>query len=1062
MAAARKGPEPGGGAVNVQVILRCRPCNKDEVASRVPQVIACNEAAREVTLYQSVGSKQLGRSFHFDKVFAPESGQEKLYTQAIAPIVEEVLEGFNCTIFAYGQTGTGKTYTMEGGARNSEDGFDLSEAAGVIPRAIHQIFTTLDAHGAEYTVKCSFLELYQEESSDLLAVGDAANAKLRMLEDRGGVVVQGLEEIIVRGARDIYALLDRGSAKRRTAETLLNKQSSRSHSVFCVTVHMREMTPDGEEVIKIGKLYLVDLAGSENVSRSGAVDQRAKEAGLINKSLLTLGRVITALVEGSGHVPYRDSKLTRLLRDSLGGRTKTCVIATIAPTVQCQEETLSTLDYAHRAKNIRNRPEVNQRISKTAHIKELNTEIGRLKAELHATREKNGVYIPLEHFHQQEQSQAATLARVEQLEAEAEAAREVHRAEVASLTTELSSTQEELASTFGALGAARRALEERDFLIAAHGRSEAALAEHADALAAGLAAAAADMQLLFERLGAAASREGANEGAVAELRAAAAQRLAALESGVGAAVDASAARYGAVRADLTAHAGRAEADLAALQGQLAALERQLAAAAAAGVAATAATAGAGTDAASTAAAAYEAYAAAAQQAAAQAAEALVSAHKALAGTLARHRAGLDAAAAAAVGAEATLLQGARRTLRVSGDALAATGAAAGEARAAAGDAAAAQGAALQRFGTAFEAGMQQEQARLVEAVGALLSEFAQRARREVADAVGGLAAQLAAGTETVGQRFDALDAAAASADGALHAEAAAAEAAAAAAAQARAAHEAAAAATLAQATEQGDALLECADAAQANARSRLAEHSAAAAAAGSSAAAAIAAAAAEGGRQLEAAAAAAQATRAALAADLGGAHAREAAALEAVAGAAAAGAKDVRGFGREHGGALAALGGQVADFAGVRFQRDPLSGALPQLRPPALPAPGFAGSLRTPAPDAVLCEFRRQHDTGAAASAGEGAAGGASPTEDGAEAEAPAAVAMEGMQERAGAWTDAGGENADPNRPTLTLAAAPGEAKPSRIPMLPAGKPRGDAGAGSRLGSRAASPVRQR
>eukprot|EP00878_Enallax_costatus_P040692 GHUV01047041.1.p1 GENE.GHUV01047041.1~~GHUV01047041.1.p1 ORF type:complete len:122 (+),score=37.44 GHUV01047041.1:261-626(+) len=121
---------------------------------------------------------------------------------------------------------------------------------------------------------------------------------------------------------------------------------------------MKETTPEGEDVIKIGKLNLVDLAGSENISRSGAKDGRAREAGNINQSLLTLGRVITALVEHSGHIPYRDSKLTRLLRDSLGGKTKTCIIATIAPSVQCVEETISTLDYAHRAKNIRNRPEV--------------------------------------------------------------------------------------------------------------------------------------------------------------------------------------------------------------------------------------------------------------------------------------------------------------------------------------------------------------------------------------------------------------------------------------------------------------------------------------------------------------------------------------------------------------------------------------------------------------------------------------------------------------------------------------------------------------------------------
>ncbi len=327
-------------------------------------------------------------------MFGPDSTQERLFNQAISPIVEEVLDGFNCTIFAYGQTGTGKTFTMEGGPRNSSDGKDLSAAAGVIPRAIKQIFDTIEATENDSSVKVSFLELYNEELTDLLATDDSK--KLRLLEDRSGVVVQGLEEAIVKSAAEIYQILDRGTARRRTEETLLNKRSSRSHSIFTVTIHMRETTPEGEDVIKIGKLNLVDLAGSENISRSGARDARAREAGSINQSLLTLGRVITTLVEHSGHVPYRDSKLTRLLRDSLGGRTKTCIIATIAPTVQCQEETISTLDYAHRAKNIRNKPEVNQKISKTTMIKELSTEIERLKQDLVASRDKNGIYLSVE------------------------------------------------------------------------------------------------------------------------------------------------------------------------------------------------------------------------------------------------------------------------------------------------------------------------------------------------------------------------------------------------------------------------------------------------------------------------------------------------------------------------------------------------------------------------------------------------------------------------------------------------------------------------------------------
>ncbi|KAJ0978514.1 hypothetical protein J5N97_013988 [Dioscorea zingiberensis] len=160
-------------------------------------------------------------------------------------------------------------------------------------------------------------------------------------------------------------------------------------------------------MIKSGKLNLVDLAGSENISRSGArevggtlflSEGRAREAGEINKSLLTLGRVINALVEHSGHIPYRDSKLTRLLRDSLGGKTKTCIIATISPSIYCLEETLSTLDYAHRAKNIKNKPEINQKMMKSALIKDLYTEIDRLKQEVNAARDKNGIYIPRDHY----------------------------------------------------------------------------------------------------------------------------------------------------------------------------------------------------------------------------------------------------------------------------------------------------------------------------------------------------------------------------------------------------------------------------------------------------------------------------------------------------------------------------------------------------------------------------------------------------------------------------------------------------------------------------------------
>ncbi|PIA52990.1 hypothetical protein AQUCO_01000689v1 [Aquilegia coerulea] len=410
------------GEVNVQVLLRCRPLNDDEQRLNIPKVISCNEQRKEITVLQSIANKQVDRAFTFDKVFGPKAQQRAIYDHAISPIVNEVLEGFNCTVFAYGQTGTGKTYTMEGGMKTK--GVELSAEAGVIPRAVRQIFDILEAQKADYSMKVTFLELYNEEITDLLApedctrsVDDKQKKPISLMEDgKGGVIVRGLEEEVVYSANEIYSLLERGSSKRRTVDTLLNKHSSRSHAVFSITIHVKEATIGDEELIKCGKLNLVDLAGSENILRSGSREGRAREAGEINKSLLTLGRVINALVEHSAHIPYRDSKLTRLLRDSLGGKTKTCIIATISPSLHCLEETLSTLDYACRAKNIKNKPEVNQKMSKATLLKDLYLEMERMKQDVRAAREKNGVYIPHERFSQDEADKKAMNEKIEQLE----------------------------------------------------------------------------------------------------------------------------------------------------------------------------------------------------------------------------------------------------------------------------------------------------------------------------------------------------------------------------------------------------------------------------------------------------------------------------------------------------------------------------------------------------------------------------------------------------------------------------------------------------------------------
>ncbi|TYJ33453.1 hypothetical protein E1A91_A05G104900v1 [Gossypium mustelinum] len=509
--------------VNVQVILRCRPLSAEEMRIHTPVVISCNESRREVCAVQNIANKQIDRTFLFDKVFGPSSQQKELFELAVSPIVNEVLEGYNCTIFAYGQTGTGKTYTMEGGARKKNGEFPSD--AGVIPRAVKQIFDILEAQSAEYSMKVTFLELYNEEITDLLApeettkfIDDKSKKPIALMEDgKGGVFVRGLEEELVTTANEIYKILEKGSAKRRTAETLLNKQSSRSHSIFSITIHIKECTPEGEEMIKCGKLNLVDLAGSENISRSGAREGRAREAGEINKSLLTLGRVINALVEHSGHVPYRDSKLTRLLRDSLGGKTKTCIIATVSPSIHCLEETLSTLDYAHRAKNIKNKPEINQKMMKSALIKDLYSEIDRLRQEVYAAREKNGIYIPRDRYLHDEAEKKAMAEKIERMELVSESKekqitelQELYNSQqmlTADLSEKLGKTEKKLEETENALfdledkhRQANATIKEKEFLISNLLKSEKALVERAFELREELENAASDVSDLFAKI----------------------------------------------------------------------------------------------------------------------------------------------------------------------------------------------------------------------------------------------------------------------------------------------------------------------------------------------------------------------------------------------------------------------------------------------------------------------------------------------------------------------------------------------------------------------------------
>ncbi|AEO53091.1 hypothetical protein MYCTH_2293965 [Thermothelomyces thermophilus ATCC 42464] len=393
-----------GEATNINVVVRCRGRNEREVKEN-SAVVVRTEATKGKLVQLSMGPNAVSdKTYNFDRVFSQAADQSMIFEEVVKPVLDEMLSGYNCTIFAYGQTGTGKTYTMSGDLTESMG--MLSDNAGIIPRVLQALFNKLELEEREHSVRCSFIELYNEELRDLLSSDDSAKLKIYDDTSRKGhstTMVQGMEERFILNAGEGLKWLREGSVKRQVAATKCNDLSSRSHTVFTITVYAKQKTENGktesgEDYLMLGKLNLVDLAGSENIQRSGAENKRAAEAGLINKSLLTLGRVINALVDRSPHIPYRESKLTRLLQDSLGGRTKTCIIATISPAKSNLEETISTLDYAFRAKNIRNKPQLNALTNKKTLLRDYAIEIERLKAELIATRQRNGVYLSNEMY----------------------------------------------------------------------------------------------------------------------------------------------------------------------------------------------------------------------------------------------------------------------------------------------------------------------------------------------------------------------------------------------------------------------------------------------------------------------------------------------------------------------------------------------------------------------------------------------------------------------------------------------------------------------------------------
>ncbi|GAA5990651.1 hypothetical protein JCM5350_001342 [Sporobolomyces pararoseus] len=474
-----------GDGSNIQVVVRCRGVNSNEIKneSKVVVTVPSTRGTRILltdpspslpsTTSSSISSSSTSsssstttsssdvlppntRSWDFGtnteggqgNVFGPLSTQATLYEQVAKPSLEQVLEGYNCTIFAYGQTGTGKTFTMEGDL--TPNGATFHENAGIIPRTLYYLFDHLQRRASssyqEWAVKVSYVELYNEELRDLNSSSSAEGTTttnsppLRIYDDTkpstttsgssnrdstnqntitpggggggttGSVRIEGLEETFINDAEEGLEVLRRGSLKRISASTNMNERSSRSHSIFTITVTLKDSTNNtststtggtgGGGLMRVGKLNLVDLAGSENVARSGATQNRAREAGRINVSLLALGRVINMLSSNNNnnnnnnsssssdnqHIPYRESKLTRLLQDSLGGNTKTTIIATISPT--SFEETSSTLSYALQATSIQNKPELNRKVSKDFVLNQILNELSRCKLDLKAARQQ--------------------------------------------------------------------------------------------------------------------------------------------------------------------------------------------------------------------------------------------------------------------------------------------------------------------------------------------------------------------------------------------------------------------------------------------------------------------------------------------------------------------------------------------------------------------------------------------------------------------------------------------------------------------------------------------------
>ncbi|KAM7024360.1 kinesin-like protein KIF27 isoform 2-T5 [Acridotheres tristis] len=392
--------------IPVKVAVRVRPLLSKEILHSHQVCVRLVPNAKQVI----IGKDHV---FTFDFVFGKNSTQEEVYAVCIKPLLVSLTEGYNATVFAYGQTGSGKTYTI-GGDRIASLAVD---ERGIIPRAIQELFQHISEHrNINFHVKISYIEVYKEELRDLLDL-ETSVKELHIREDeKGNTVIVGAKEFQVECADEVISLLESGNAARRTGTTQMNEHSSRSHAIFTISIHQKQSpeyqkNTDAAQDSITSKFHFVDLAGLERVAKTGNTGERFKESVQINSGLLALGNVISALGDPkrkSVHIPYRDAKITRILKDSLGGNAKTVMITCISPSSLDFDESLNSLKYANRAKNIRNKPVVNYNPEKDR-IDEMELEVRLLREALQSQQVSN------QHLHGLNEEKARITSLEEQL-----------------------------------------------------------------------------------------------------------------------------------------------------------------------------------------------------------------------------------------------------------------------------------------------------------------------------------------------------------------------------------------------------------------------------------------------------------------------------------------------------------------------------------------------------------------------------------------------------------------------------------------------------------------------